>query len=73
MVVAQLIALSMVSVAPVVIRPDLQFSHDLVARRVGARKDDVLAAMLASLGSLMPPGVMTGGSRGAWSCGQPVE
>ena len=57
MVVAQLVALSMVSTAPVVIRPDLQFSHDLADRRVGARKDDVLAAMLASLGSLMPTGV----------------
>ena len=64
MVVAQLAALSMESVAPVVIRPDLQFSHDLADRRVGARKDDVLAAMLASLGSLMHPGITVQEVRG---------
>ena len=64
MVVAQLVALSMKSGVPVVIRPDLKFSHDLAARRVGARKDDVLAAMLASLGSVMPPEVSVQEVRG---------
>ena len=55
MIVAQITALTILQGRQVVIRPDLKFSHQLAALQVGARKDDVLAAVVAALGSLTTP------------------
>ena len=55
MIVAQITAIAALQGSTVVIRPDLQFSHQLATLSVGARKDDVLAGSVAGLGSITAP------------------